>query len=84
MPESQSSVTIVCPGPSSRGETDRAGDVDARRTAEQEPFLHHQIEDDRQRLLVGDLVGEIDWRAFQIGGDPALANAFGDGGARRS
>ena len=64
------------------GKADRAGDVDARRTAEQEAFLRHEIEHDRQRLLVGDLVGEIDGRAFQVGGDPALANSLGDRGAR--
>ena len=64
------------------GEMDGAGDVDARRSAEQQPFLNHQIEHDRQRLLVGDLVGEINRRAFKIGGDPVLADALGDGGAR--
>ena len=63
------------------GEMKRAGDVDPRRAAEQQTFLHDQIEDDRQRLLVGNLVGEIDRRAFQVGGDPVLANALGDRGA---
>ena len=40
-----------------------------------------QIEDDRQRFFVGNLIGIVDGRALQIGGDAALSDAFGDGGA---
>ena len=40
-----------------------------------------KIEDDGQHLFVGDLIGIVDRRAFQIGGDAALADAFGDRGA---
>ena len=60
------------------GEPDRAGDVDARRAAEQQALMLGQVEDDRQRLFVGDLIGEIDRRALEIGGDAALADALGD------
>ena len=60
---------------------DRAGDVDAGRAAQAQAFVLQQVEDDRQRLLVGDLVGVVDRRAFEIGGDAALADAFGDRGA---
>ena len=63
---------------------DRAGDVDPRRAAEQQALLDDEVEDDRQRLLVGDLVGDVDRRAFEIGGDAALADALGDRGARGS
>ena len=59
-------------------EPDRAGHIDAARSAEAQPFLAQQIEDDRQRLGVGDLVGLVDHRTFEIGGDAALADAFGD------
>src|SRR5918996_3161849 len=57
---------------------DRAGDVDAGRAAEHQPLLHHQIEDDRQRLLVRHLEPHVDRRAVQVLRDAALADAFGD------
>ena len=37
-----------------------------------------QVEHDRQRFLVGDLVGVVDRRALEVGGDAALADALGD------
>src|SRR5271166_6175990 len=40
-----------------------------------------EIEDDRQRLFVGDLIGEVDRGALKIGGNSALADALGDRGA---
>ena len=51
------------------GEVNGAGDIDAGGAAEQQAFLFGEIEDDRQRFLVGDLVGEIDRRIDEIGGD---------------
>ena len=51
---------MVWPGPSSLRQPDGAGNVDAGRAAEAQPFLLEQIEDDRQRFLVGDLAGVVD------------------------
>ena len=42
------------------------------------PSSCDQVEDDRQRFLVGDLVGDVGRETFEIGGDAALADAFGD------
>ena len=44
-------------------------------------FVRHEVEDDRHRLVVGNLIGEVDRRAFQVGGDPALPDSLGDRGA---
>ena len=66
---------MVRPGPVAR-HADGPGDVDPRRDAHAEPFLGQQIEDDRQRLGVGDIVGHVDRQPFEIGGDPALPDAF--------
>ena len=63
------------------GEADGAGDIDAGRAAEAQPFLLEQVEDDGNGLLIGDLVGRVDRHAFEIVGDAALADAFGDRGA---
>ena len=60
---------------------DRAGDVDAGRAAQAQALVLEEVEDDRQRLLVGDLVGDVDRDAFEVGGDAALADALGDRGA---
>ena len=60
-----------------------AGDIDAGRAAEAKAFVFEQIEDDRHRLVVRNLVGGIDRRAFEIFGDAALADALGDRGAFR-
>ena len=60
---------------------DGAGDVDARRAAEQQSFLLDQVEDDPQRFVVGDAVGEIDRGRLEIAGDARLADPFGDRGA---
>src|SRR5580704_14772456 len=65
------------------GQPNGAGDIDAGRAAEAEPLVLEQIEDDRHRFRVGDLIGEIDRRIFQVLGDAALADAFGDRGAFR-
>ena len=63
------------------GQANGAGDIDAGRAAEAEAFVLEQIEDDRQRLLVGNLIGGVDRRVFEILGDAALADALGDRGA---
>ena len=74
---------MVCPGPRSLRHADRAGDIDAGRAAHAQAFMFQQIEDDGQGFLVGNLIGVVDRRAFEIGGDAALADAFGDRGALR-
>ena len=77
-------VTMVWPGPMSLRHADGAGDIDAGRAAHAQALMLQQIEDDGQGFLVGNLIGVVDRRAFQIGGDAALADAFGDRGAVRS
>ena len=42
------------------------------------PSSMHEVEQHRQHLLVGDLEPAVERRAFEIGGDAALADAFGD------
>src|SRR5690606_15267909 len=64
-------------------EPDRAGDVHARRGTDTETFFDQKVEDDGQRLAVGDLEGDVDRSAFQIAGDAALADPFGDRRSRR-
>ena len=41
----------------------------------------NKVEHDLHRLLVGDPIGDVDRRAFEIAGDAALADALGDRGA---
>jgi hypothetical protein len=74
---------MVWPGPISFAMPDRAGDVDAGRAAHHHAFLLRQGEDDLQRLVVVNPIGEIGREAFQIGGDAALADPLGDRGAFR-
>src|SRR5690606_10591032 len=62
-------------------EPDRARDIDPAGAAKAKPFLDGEVEDDLQRLVVGDLVGMIDLDPAEVGGDAALADAFGDGAA---
>ena len=63
---------------------DGARDIDAGRAAHAQAFMLQQIEDQGQGFLVGNLIGVVDRRAFQIAGDAALADAFGDGRADAS
>src|SRR5580693_6967695 len=42
-----------------------------------------QVENNRYRLRIGNLVGDVDRRIFEIPGDAALADALGDRGALR-
>src|SRR5690606_1246473 len=53
-------------------------DIDAGGSAHAKPLLLNEIEDDRQRLLIRDLVGEIGRETVEIGGDTPLPYAFGD------
>ena len=62
---------------------DGARHIDAGRAAHAQAFMLQKIEDDGQGFLIGNFIGVVDRRAFQIGGDAALADAFGDGGAMR-
>lgn len=50
------------PGSERLGEADRAGNVDARRTAKNQSLMLGEVEDDFQRLGVGDLVRGVDGR----------------------
>src|SRR5262249_46984319 len=70
-------------GPELAGETDRARHVDARGAAEAQAFVLEEIEDDRHRLMVGNLGGAVYRIVFQGPGDAALADALGDRGALR-
>ena len=64
---------MVWPGPSSRASRIAPAMLMPDEPPSSRPSAIGEVEDDRQRLLVRDLVGEVDRRAFEIGGDPALA-----------
>ena len=57
---------------------DGARHIDAGGTAHAQAFMFQQVEHDGQRFFVGNLIGVVERRAFQIGGDAALADALGD------
>src|SRR5215475_6218090 len=57
---------------------DRAGDVDAGRAADHQTLFAEQIEDDRQRLVIGHLQRVVDRRTLQVLGDAALTDPLGD------
>src|SRR5680860_1067069 len=63
------------------GKANGACDIDAAGSAEAEPFLAQEVEDDGQRFGVGDLVGLVDLGPVEIGGDASLADPLGDGAA---
>src|SRR5690606_26501980 len=63
--------------------TNGAGNVDARRPAEAQALPLHEVEDYRQGFRIRDAVGVIGCEAFEVGGNPPLADAFGDGRALR-
>ena len=69
---------MVWPGPSSLARRIAPATLMPVEQPRHRPSLEQQVEDDRQRLLVGDLIGEVDRRVFEILGDAALADAFGD------
>ena len=50
---------MVWPGPSS-GQADGAGNVDPGRAAQAQAFVLEEVEDDRQRLVVGDQISLVD------------------------
>jgi hypothetical protein len=60
------------------GQPNGAGNVDARRAAETKPLMFEQVEDERDRFFIADLVGVVDGNAFEIGGDAALSDTLGD------
>src|SRR5579885_3546084 len=60
------------------GEADGAGDVDAGRAAEAEPFVLQHLEDQRQRLLVGNEIGPVNLETLDDRRDAAEADAFGN------
>ena len=72
---------MVWPGPSSRARRIAPATLMPVEPPRHEALVLEQVEDDRQRLVVRDLEGAVDRRAFEIGGDAALADAFGDRGA---
>ena len=66
------------PGAKVLCQSDGSGNIDARRPAHAKTLVFHQIEQDRQRLFVGDLVGVIDRRPFEISRDPPLTDTLDD------
>src|ERR1051325_2114024 len=64
-------------------EADRAGDVDAARAPEAQSFAFQQRKDQGKSFGVGDLVGVVDGRAFDVLRDAPLADALGDGASAR-
>ena len=64
--------------PEVAGEADRAGDVDARGAAENEPFVLGEVEDQRDRLAVRDDVGAVDADVADDRRGAAEADPFGD------
>ena len=73
---------MVLPGPRSRASRIAPATLIAEEPPSSKPSCCGQIEQDRQGLLVGDLIGDINGRIDQIGGDAALADALGDRRAR--
>ena len=69
---------MVWPGPSSFARRTAPATLMPEEPPRQQPFVFEQVEDDRHRFFVGDLIGDIDRGTFQILGDAALADAFGD------
>src|SRR5207248_5426250 len=57
-------------------QADRAGDIDAGRAAEHEALFLHELEQDRQHLLVGDLVLPVVREALEVAGLPVVADAL--------
>ena len=72
---------MVWPGPSSLARRTAPAMLMPDEPPRHRPFVLEQVEDDRHRFLVGNLIGDVDRRAFEIFGDAALADAFGDRGA---
>src|ERR1051325_8793168 len=64
-------------------EADRAGDVDGARAPEAQSFAFQQRKDQGKSFGVGDLVGVVDGRAFDVLRDAPLADALGDGASAR-
>jgi hypothetical protein len=50
------------------------GHVDSRRAAEEEALVVDEVEEDRQRLLIGDLVRFVYRRSVHVRGDATLAD----------
>src|SRR6476620_10574662 len=58
--------------------SDGACHIDTTCSAEAQPFLGQEVKYDRQRLGIWDLIGLVDHRTFEIGGDAALTDPFGN------
>ncbi len=69
---------MVLPGPRSRASRIAPATLIAEEPPSSSPSCCGEIEQDRQGFLVGDLIGDINGRINQIGGNAALANALGD------
>ena len=61
------------------GEADRAGNIDAARTAEAKALFREELEGYIERFRIGNLIGPVDDYAFKVGGDAALADPLRDG-----
>ena len=66
------------PGPEFVRQPHGPGNIDRRGTAETQTLVLQQIENIGQRFGIRHLAGKIDLRAFEIGGDPRLADTPGD------
>src|SRR5829696_5611317 len=64
--------------PELAGEADRSCDVDAPVKSDVEALVMDEAESRDEALLILDEEGFIDGEALQVGGDPALPDAFGD------
>ncbi len=60
------------------GRLHRGRHVDTHRTTQEQALLPEQLVDGVQGRLVVDPHGVIDGSAFQVGRNPAVANALGD------
>ena len=80
-PELQSTVTkMVWPGPRFCASRMASATLIRGGAAEKQAFHFGEIEENLQRLFVRNLESEINGSINEIGGDAALANAFGDRG----
>ncbi len=70
-------------GPHVSGETNRAGDIDSARSAEAQPLVLQQVEDDRDRFLVGNQICLVDLDVLDQVGHASKPDALGDGAAFR-
>ena len=57
----------------------RTGNIDGRRPAHEQPFIDHQVIDQRQGIGVSKAKGRVNRGFGKVCGDPSLTNALGNG-----